>query len=196
MQPSSPGPVRPGTGTLLTLFNDWTASWAEVFVNKGLLQDVLAGFTVAAVAVPLNIALAVVCGLPPVTGLIAGGIGGFVAGVFGGARFQVTGPAAALNIMVLNFTVAYGPGGVAAACLVIGLIQIILMITSAGRLIRFVPEALLAGFTTGVGLKILDNQIPEFLGFDYRFFEIAQMILKPDWLHEVSWIAVVCGPQG
>lgn len=175
------------------MVKDWVSTWLDVFKNPTPTQDILAGFTVAAVAVPLNIALAVVCGLPPITGLIAGAIGGLVAGIFGGAPFQVTGPAAALNVMVLALTVNYGPVGVAAACLIIGLIQIGLMALSAGKLVRYVPEALLAGFTTGVGIKILDNQIPEFLGFDYRMFEIAAMVHRPEWLHEVSWLAAVCG---
>lgn len=173
--------------------SSWKSSWKSCAQSPVPIQDILAGFTVAAVAVPLNIALAVVCGLPPITGLIAGAMGGLVAGIFGGAPFQVTGPAAALNVMVLTLTVKFGATGVAAACILIGLVQIVLMSVSAGRLVRFVPESVLAGFTTGAGIKILDNQIPEFFGFDYRFLEIATMIHRPDWLHDVSWLAVFCG---
>jgi SulP family sulfate permease len=175
------------------MIHDWASSWKTIARSPAPLPDLLAGFTVAAVAIPLNIALAVVCGLPPLTGLIAGAIGGLLAGVFGGAVFQVTGPAAALNVMVLALTVKFGPIGVAAACILIGLTQWALMSMSAGKLVKFVPESVLAGFTTGVGIKILDNQIPEFLGFNYRFFEIAAMLHRPDWLHEVSWFAAVCG---
>jgi SulP family sulfate permease len=71
--------------------------------------------------------------------------------------------------------------------------QIVLGALSAGRFIQYVPEAVLAGFTTGVGIKLLDNQIPELLGFDYTVAELAEMMYRPEWLHEVSWIAVVCG---
>lgn len=171
----------------------WKQSWADIFRKPTLSQDGLAAITVAAVALPLNIALAVACGLPPSAGLLAGAIGGAIAAIFGGAPLQVTGPAAALNIMVLSITKDFGPAGVAAACLIIGLVQIVLCSIAAGRFMRFVPEAVLAGFTTGVGLKLLDNQIPEFLGFDYTVFELAVMLERPDWLHEVSWLAVVCG---
>jgi SulP family sulfate permease len=171
----------------------WKQSWLDVFRAASLPQDMIAAVTVAAVALPLNIALAVASGLPPSAGLLAGAIGGAIAAIFGGAPLQVTGPAAALNIMVLSITKDYGAVGVAAACLIIGAVQIILCSLSAGRFMRFVPEAVLAGFTTGVGLKLLDNQIPEFLGFDYTVFEIASMIERPDWLHEVSWLSVVCG---
>jgi SulP family sulfate permease len=51
----------------------------------------------------------------------------------------------------------------------------------------------LAGFTTGVGIKLLDNQIPELLGFNYRVVELGQMMHRPEWLHEVSWLAVISG---
>ncbi|WP_141735693.1 SulP family inorganic anion transporter [Oligoflexus tunisiensis] len=176
-----------------TLLLFWKQSWLDVFRSSSLPQDTIAAVTVAAVALPLNIALAVASGLPPSAGLLAGAIGGGIAAIFGGAPLQVTGPAAALNIMVLSITKDYGAVGVAAACLIIGAVQIVLCSLSAGRFMRFVPEAVLAGFTTGVGLKLLDNQIPEFLGFNYTVFEIAVMLERPDWLHEVSWLAVVCG---
>ncbi|HYX36039.1 MAG TPA: SulP family inorganic anion transporter [Oligoflexus sp.] len=171
----------------------WKQSWLDVLRSPSLPQDGLSAVTVAAVALPLNIALAVACGLPPSAGLLAGAIGGAIAAIFGGAPLQVTGPAAALNIMVLSITKDFGAAGVAAACLIIGFVQIVLCSLAAGRFIRFVPEAVLAGFTTGVGLKLLDNQIPEFLGFNYTVFELATMLKRPSWLHEVSWLAVVCG---
>jgi SulP family sulfate permease len=168
-------------------------SWAEIFRGRSLGDDFLAGLTVAAVALPLNIALAVASGLPPIAGLIAGAIGGAVAIVFGGTTLQVTGPAAALNVMVLAIYKDFGVTGVAAACFFIGFTQILLSALAAGRFIKFVPEAVLAGFTTGVGIKLLDNQIPELLGFDYTVAQLAEMMYRPEWLHEVSWLAVVCG---
>lgn len=186
-------PVSNQTSFYRGMYRDWLSSWTEITLRPAPVQNILAGFTVAAVAVPLNIALAVVCGLPPITGLVAGAIGGLTAGIFGGAKFQVTGPAAALNVMVLALTVKFGPVGVAAACVLIGIIQLALMSASAGNLVRFVPESLLAGFTTGVGIKIMDSQIPEFLGFNYRVVEIAAMLHQPAWLSQVSWLAVVCG---
>ena len=75
----------------------------------------------------------------------------------------------------------------------IGAIQLCLAFGMAGRFGRLVPESVLAGFTTGVGLKLLDGQIPELLGFDYKVSELAQMMHKPLWLHHVVWLAVVCG---
>ena len=151
--------AKPYAKELRGMFTDWLDTWREIPRQKGLLPDVLAGLTVAAVALPLNLALAVASGLPASTGLIAGAIGGILAGMFGGTPLQVTGPAAALNVMVLGLAKGFGPSGVAAAAVIIGVIQLILSLTLSGKLARYVPETVLAGFTTGVGLKLLDNQI-------------------------------------
>ena len=171
----------------------WRDQWREVFTSRAIASDAIAGLTVAAVALPLNVALAVACGLPPIAGLVAGAVGGSLAATFGGAPFQATGPAAALQVMVLAIARDYGPTGVAAAALICGVVQLALGLAQLGRFGRLVPESVLAGFTTGVGIKLLDSQIPEVLGFDYRVFELAQMMHRPAWLHHVSWIAVVCG---
>ena len=172
---------------------DWGATWMDVIRAKSLGGDLLAGITVAAVALPLNLALAVVSGLPPIAGLIAGSLGGFVAAAFGGSALQVTGPAAALSVMVLGLATEFGVEGVAAATLMIGIVLLGLSFLRAGKLGQYVPEAVLAGFTTGVGIKLLDAQIPELLGFNYTVAEIAQMMHRPAWLHDVSWVAALCG---
>lgn len=185
--------AKPYAKELRGMLTDWIDTWREIPRQKGILPDILAGLTVAAVALPLNLALAVASGLPASTGLIAGAIGGILAGMFGGAPLQVTGPAAALNVMVLALAKDFGPSGVATAALMIGIIQVVMALCLSGKLARYVPETVLAGFTTGVGLKLLDNQIPELLGFDYTIFELAQMMHRPAWLHKVSWISVVSG---
>lgn len=169
----------------------WVDSWKDVV--RFIPQDVLSGITVAAVALPLNLALAVASGLPPSAGLIAGVVGGGIAAMFGGTPLQVTGPAAALSTMVLALVAKFGVMGAVGASLVVGGIQILLALGRAGKLMKYVPESVLAGFTTGVGLKLLDQQIPELLGFDYRVSELAQMMHRPEWLHEVSWLSTLSG---
>lgn len=176
--------------TALRFFID---SWLQVHRGGSLAADLLAGLTVAAVALPLNVALAVACGLPPSAGLLAGAIGGAIAAIFGGAPLQVTGPAAALQVMVAAVATDFGADGVITVTLMIGVIQLVLALALAGRYGRLVPESVLAGFTSGVGLKLLDTQLPELLGFDYKVSELAQMMHQPLWLHHVVWLAVVCG---
>lgn len=171
----------------------WLGGWREVLTGKSLVADALAALTVGAVALPLNLALAIASGLPASAGLVAGAVGGILAAAFGGAFLQVTGPAAALQVLVLSISVRFGVTGVAAATVMIGLMQLLMALSRAGRLARYVPESVLAGFTTGVGLKLLDAQLPELLGFDYRVSELAAMMHRPEWLKEVEWLAAVSG---
>ncbi len=182
------------------LRKDWGAMWTsyvgtfkDIQKQQSLPQDALAGLTVAAVALPLNLALAVASGMPPAAGLVAGAIGGLIAGFIGGAPLQVTGPAAALSSLVAAIALGFGAQGVALAAVMVGGFQLLLAFTRAGHLMAKVPESVLAGFTTGVGIKLLDQQIPELLGFDYRVLQLAAMVHRPDWLKEVEWLAVVCG---
>lgn len=187
-------PVEASFGQAMAdMARTWGQGWLDVQRFGNPTPDLLAGITVAAVALPLNLALAIACGLPPAAGLVAGAVGGGVAALFGGSSLQVTGPAAALGTMVLAITREFGPVGVAAAALLVGVVQLGLTAARAGKWIKVVPESVLAGFTTGVGLKLVDNQLPELLGFDYKVAELAQMLHRPAWLHEVSWIAVLSG---
>lgn len=180
-------------------------SWRDVPKARSFTGDLLAGLTVAAVALPLNVGLAIASGMPPSAGLVAGAIGGLVAGLLGSSQFQVSGPAAALSVMVLALSREFGVQGVAAATVYIGLLQLILCVALAGRVIKYVPESVLAGFTTGVGLKLLDQQLPELLGFpevvDWATkvggaattIDLVTMMHRPKWLHDVSWLAAVAG---
>jgi SulP family sulfate permease len=130
-------------------------------------------------------------------------IGGAVAALFGSSQFQVSGPAAALSVMVLALVKEFGTSGVAAATLFIGITEVALALAFAGRVVKYVPESVLAGFTTGVGLKLLDQQMPELLGFpevvdwapDHHAdtIDIVTMMHRPMWLHDVSWHAAMCG---
>lgn len=175
------------------MWTSFVGTFKDIHKQQSLPQDALAGLTVAAVALPLNLALAVASGMPPAAGLVAGAIGGLIAGFIGGAPLQVTGPAAALSSLVAAVALGFGAQGVAMAALMVGGFQVLLAFTRAGHLMAKVPESVLAGFTTGVGIKLLDQQIPELLGFDYRVLQLAAMVHRPDWLKEVEWLAVVCG---
>lgn len=188
---------------LVGIARGYKDSWADVVRARSIGTDLLAGVTVAAVALPLNVGLAIASGMPPSAGIIAGVIGGAIAAMCGSSQFQVSGPAAALSVMVLALAKDFGTTGVAAATIVVGLVQLGLAFALAGRLIRYVPESVLAGFTTGVGLKLLDSQVPELFGFpevvdwtaDHRptTIDVVAMMHRPLWLHDVSWLAAMCG---
>jgi SulP family sulfate permease len=186
-------PLFSPKGSFTDSFAFLKKDYIEVFQNAYIGQNLIAGITVAAVALPLNLALAIAAGLPASTGLIAGAIGGAFAALFGGSRFQATGPAAALNVMVFVIVQQFGAMGAAAVALLMGLLQIILSLASAGSLIRFVPEGVLIGFTTGVGIKLLDTQLPKVFGIEWTANQMFQHIMNPIWLHEVTWLSVLCG---
>lgn len=168
-------------------------TWKDVFTSRRHSSQILAGVTVAAVALPLSVALAVACGLPASAGLIAGGVGGGIAAILGGAPLQVTGPSAALNALVLVIANEWGATAVVAAAIIVGLMQLLFYFARAGKLARFVPEAVLAGFTTGVGLKLLDQQIPLLLDVNQRVSQLILTLHAPTWLNGVNWLAVVSG---
>jgi sulfate permease, SulP family len=198
------GSARTGHGAALRLAaKHFVDGWRDVPKHRSLSGDLLAGITVAAVALPLNVGLAIASGMPPSAGLVAGAVGGIVAGLFGSSRLQVSGPAAALSVMVLALAKDFGTTGVAAATIYVGVVELALAFALAGRVIKFVPESVLAGFTTGVGLKLLDQQLPELLGFpevvDWASksspstIDLFTMMHHPKWLHDVSWLAAISG---
>lgn len=188
---------------LALLARRYKETWSDTLRDASLGVDLLAGLTVAAVALPLNVGLAIASGMPPSAGIIAGVVGGSFAAIAGSSQFQVSGPAAALSVMVLALAKEFGTTGVAAATVFIGLVEIALALALAGRVVRHVPESVLAGFTTGVGLKLLDQQMPELLGFpevvdwasDHHpdTIDVVTMMHHPRWLHDVSWSAAMCG---
>ncbi|RYG56801.1 SulP family inorganic anion transporter, partial [bacterium] len=153
----------------------------------------LAGLTVAAVGLPLNVALAVACGLPASAGLVAGSVGGLIASVFGGSRYTVTGPSTALNVLVLVVATQMGATGVFAAAIIVGLFQMLFFLTRAGGLAKYVPEAVLTGFTTGTGITLLNSQIPLLLDVDHTVSELVGNLHAPLWLNSVNWFAVISG---
>lgn len=169
------------------------ARWAEITAQGVSHHDLLAGLTVATVAIPLNVALAIAAGLPPSYGLIAGAIGGVFAAAFGGSNYQVSGPAAALNVMVFGIVAEFGIAGAAAAALVCGVVSLAIGMFGWGRFANLLPKIVLAGFTTGVGLKLLDQQVPLLLGSDLALWHMITGFWEMEWLREVEWLSVVCG---
>lgn len=169
------------------------ARWSEITTQGISFHDLLAGLTVATVAIPLNVALAVSAGLPASDGLIAGAIGGFFAAAFGGSNYQVSGPAAALNVMVFGIVAQFGLGAAAASALIVGAVSITIGLLGWGRYANLLPKIVLAGFTTGVGLTLMNKQLPILLGSDDALWHILSDFWAMEWLREVEWLAVVCG---
>ena len=126
--------------------------------------DAWAGVTVAMVAIPLSIAIAIASGAPPATGLITAIIGGLLISLLGGSRVQIGGPTGAFIVIVYGVIVAHGYAGLVLATLMAGVILVLAGVLRAGNLIAFVPEAVINGFTIGIGIIIGSSQLKDFLG--------------------------------
>ena len=141
---------------LLTTLHDY--SWGS------FAGDALAGFTVALVALPLSIAIAIASGATPKAGLITAIIGGFLISLLGGSRVQIGGPTGAFIVVVAGVIAQFGFDGLLLATLLAGLILIAGGLVRAGRFISLVPEPVIEGFTVGIALIIAVSQLKDLLG--------------------------------
>ncbi|MEP3435305.1 MAG: SulP family inorganic anion transporter [Hoeflea sp.] len=135
-----------------------TYSW-QLFVS-----DLLAGATVAMVALPLSLAIAIASGADPDKGIVTAIIGGFLISLFGGSRVQIGGPTGAFIVVVFSVIAQYGYDGLVLATFIAGIILLVGGYFRAGNLIAFVPEAVVNGFTIGIGIIIATSQLKDFLG--------------------------------
>ena len=126
--------------------------------------DLLAGLTVAMVAIPLSIAIAIASGAPPATGLITAIIGGLLVSLLGGSRVQIGGPTGAFIVVVYGVIAAHGYDGLVLATLMAGVILLVGGVLRAGNLIAYVPEAVINGFTIGIAVIIAASQINDLFG--------------------------------
>ena len=129
-----------------------------------LRADVFAGITVAMVALPLSLAIAIASGADPSTGLVTAIVAGFLISAFGGSRVQIGGPTGAFIVVVYDVIARHGFDGLLLATFLAGIILIIAATLRAGTLIRHIPEAVINGFTIGIAVIIASSQIKDGLG--------------------------------
>jgi len=141
---------------LLTTLQDY--SW-RLFIG-----DLAAGLTVALVALPLSIAIAIASGATPRAGLVTAIIGGFLISLLGGSRVQIGGPTGAFIVVVASVIAQFGFDGLLLATLIAGLILVAGGLVRAGRFIALVPEPVIEGFTVGIALIIAVSQLKDLLG--------------------------------
>lgn len=127
-------------------------------------QDLMAGATVAAVALPLALAFGVSSGASAASGLITAIIAGFVISLFGGAFYQISGPTGAMAAILISISTQYGLNGVFIATMIAGMFLIIAGLFHFGRVIAFIPMPVITGFTSGIAVVIALGQIDNFLG--------------------------------
>ncbi|MBF0676349.1 C4-dicarboxylic acid transporter DauA [Pseudomonas sp.] len=148
----------------LPLFAAWRQTLRAGYSLNALRGDIAAGLTVGIIAIPLAMALAIAVGAAPQHGLYTVLIGAPLIALFGGSRFNVSGPTAAFVVILLPITQQYGLGGLLLCTLLAGLILISMGLLRLGKLISFVPYPVVLGFTAGIGVVIATLQLQDFLG--------------------------------
>lgn len=128
------------------------------------LHDSIAGATVALVALPLSIAIAIASGAPPAAGLVTAVVGGLLISALGGSRVQIGGPTGAFIVVVYTIVAKHGLAGLQLATVMAGVILVIGGLLGAGRLIRLIPEAVIEGFTIGIAVVIAASQLKDLAG--------------------------------
>jgi len=136
----------------------------EGYGGERLRSDVLAGLTVAILALPLSMAIAIGAGVTPDKGLVSTVVAGVLISALGGSRFQVGGPAAAFIVIVANIIDKHGHDGLLTATLLAGLMLMLAGFLQLGTYIKYVPGPVILGFTSGIGAVILVGQVKDFLG--------------------------------
>lgn len=129
-------------------------------------HDLLAGLTVAILAVPLSMAIAIGSGVKPDKGLITSVVAGAIISALGGSRFQVGGPAAAFIVIVATIISTHGYDGLLIATFIAGAILIVAGLLRIGTFIKYVPGPVVLGFTSGIGILIALSQAKDFLGLE------------------------------
>jgi carbonic anhydrase len=170
-------------------------AWRALISPDHLRADLVAGLTVACVAVPLSLAIALASGVPPITGLITAIVAGLVCALFGGAPLAVSGPTATMAVVLADTVERHGLGALVVVGLACGILQLACGALGLGKLVRLVPVPVVAGITAGVGAIIVIGQLPRVLGLPPppEAHVIDVLVHIKDLLHRADPASVLCG---
>ncbi|WP_137703087.1 SulP family inorganic anion transporter [Marimonas lutisalis] len=166
------------------------------YTRSAFLADALAGVTVALVALPLSLAIAIASGADPATGFVTAIVAGFLISALGGSRVQIGGPTGAFIVVVYGVIAAHGMDGLILATLMAGVILTVAGYLRAGRLIALVPEPVINGFTIGIGVIIAASQLKDLMGLRMAMVP-AEFLAKLEalWMARgtLSWSSLMIG---
>lgn len=175
---------------MTTLSRPHSPSFAELFTPKlvtvlregyglaGFKADALAGLTVAIVALPLSMAIAMASGTTPERGLYTAIVGGFFVSALGGSRFQIGGPAGAFIVLVAMTVERHGIEGLLLATFLSGIFLAVIGFLRLGTYVKFIPYPVTVGFTAGIAVIIFSSQLTDLLGLTLTVKEPAAIIPK------------------
>ena len=122
--------------------------------SQKLVKDILAGLTVAAVALPLALAFGVSSGADAGAGLITAIVAGLLIGGLSGASYQISGPTGAMSAILIGLSTTYGLQGVFVASFISGVMLLIASLFKFGKVVSFIPSSVITGFTSGIGFRL------------------------------------------
>jgi sulfate permease, SulP family len=154
------------------------SSLREGYNLRAFRRDAVAGLTVAIVALPLSMAIAIASHASPEKGLYTAIVGGFIISALGGSRFQVGGPAGAFIVLLASIIDRYGFDGLLLVTLMAGVILLGVGLLRLGTYIKYVPHPVTVGFTAGIAVIIFASQIKELLGLKLPGAEPAELVPK------------------
>ncbi len=180
--------------TMRTLFPTLLPALRE-YRRADFFADLGAGLTVGIIALPLAIGFGIASGVTPQQGLWTGIIAGLVVALFGGSRFQIAGPTGAFVPVLFSIVSQHGYGGLALATMMAGVMLLLLGVLKMGRLLKFFPYPVVAGFTSGIAVIIFCGQLNEFLGLGLKMPEHVpqQITALASHLPAVNWFALALG---
>lgn len=150
--------------SLVATFRPYLVDALRGYSTQKFARDLSAGATVGIVALPLAMAFAMASGLKPEAGIVTAIISGFLISALGGSRVQIGGPAGAFIVIVYGILQRYGLSNLVIATAMSGVILFLMGLFKLGTLIRFIPVAVVIGFTNGIAVLIVLSQIKDFLG--------------------------------
>jgi SulP family sulfate permease len=171
LRPPAPSLAELYTPKLVTILRDG-------YGLADLRADAVAGLTVAIVALPLSMAIAIASGTTPERGLYTAIVGGFIISALGGSRFQIGGPAGAFIVLVAATVARHGIEGLLVATFMAGIFLVALGALRLGSYIKFIPYPVTVGFTAGIAVIIAASQIKDLLGLALAGAEPAAFVPK------------------
>jgi SulP family sulfate permease len=163
--------------------------------REDFLADLPAGLTVGIIALPLAIGFAIASGVTPQQGLWTAIIAGLAVALLGGSRFQIAGPTGAFVPVLFSIVAKHGYNGLALAAMMAGVMLIVAGALKMGRLLKFFPYPVIAGFTSGIAVIIFFGQLNEFLGLGLKLPEHVpqQIAALATHVRGVNWYALCTG---
>ena len=170
---------QPAQPTFSELFTPKLATvLREGYTPEHFKADAIAGLTVAIVALPLSMAIAIASGVSPERGLYTSIIGGFLVSALGGSRFQIGGPAGAFIVLMAATVARVGVDGLLLATMMAGVLLLIIGYLRLGTYIKFIPYPVTVGFTAGIAIIIFSGQIVELFGLKLAGKEPGPLVPK------------------